>query len=112
MTPKLGFVQCGDTAVRFPFLHVLLLGINYVYLVYVYCCRKEITCKYISRSAVADPGGGGGGHAPPRPVKISHKKDGCQRRLHRFHVSWSPYPAAGSATGVNDHISGSSLRVG
>ena len=37
--------------------------------------------------------------APPGPVKIGHKKDGRQRRPHRFHVSQPPpYPAAGSAT--------------
>ena len=29
-------------------------------------------------------------HAPPGPVKISHKKDGCQRRPHRFHISCPP----------------------
>ena len=35
----------------------------------------------------------------PGPVKIGHKKDGRQRRPHRFHVSRPPpYPAAGSAT--------------
>ena len=27
---------------------------------------------------------------PPRRVKISHKKDGHQRRPHRFHVSRPP----------------------
>ena len=42
------------------------------------------------RNAVADPGGGQGGHGPPRPVKIGHKKDGCRRRAHRFHVSRPP----------------------
>ena len=48
---------------------------------------------------VADPGGGRGGHGPPGPVKISHKKDGHRRRPYRFHVSRPPlYPAAGSAT--------------
>ena len=37
--------------------------------------------------------------APPGPVKIGHKKDGHQRRPHRFHVSRPPpYPATGSAT--------------
>ena len=40
--------------------------------------------------AVADPGGGRGGHGPPGPVKIGHKKDGRRRQLHRFHVSWPP----------------------
>ena len=36
----------------------------------------------------------------PSPVKISHKKDGCQKWPHRFHVSCPPppHPAAGSAT--------------
>ena len=40
--------------------------------------------------------------APPGPVKIDHKKDGRQRRPHRFHVSRPPppYPAAGTATGT------------
>ena len=38
-----------------------------------------------------------GAMPPPGPVEISHKKDGCQRQPHRFHVSRpSPYPAAGS----------------
>ena len=49
--------------------------------------------------SVADPGGGRGGHGPPGPVKIGHKKDGHRRQPHRFHVSRPPpYPAAGSAT--------------
>ena len=54
---------------------------------------------------VADPGGEGEGAMPPGPVKISHKKDGCQRRLHRFRVSRPPplYPATGSATAFVDH---------
>ena len=29
---------------------------------------------------------------PPGPVKISHKKDGRRRQLHKFHVSRSPLP--------------------
>ena len=37
---------------------------------------------------------------PPSPVQISHKKDGHQRRPHRFHVSCPsplpPHPAARS----------------
>ena len=40
--------------------------------------------------SVADPGGGEGAMAPPGPVKIGHKKDGPQRRPHRFHVSRPP----------------------
>ena len=47
---------------------------------------------------VVDPGGQGGHGPPPGPVKINHKKDGRQRRPHRFHISWAPYPAAGSVT--------------
>ena len=39
---------------------------------------------------VADPGGAEGAMAPP--VKIGHKKDGHQRRPHRFHVSRPPLP--------------------
>ena len=35
-------------------------------------------------------------------MKISHKKDGCQRQPHRFHVSHPCYPAAGSATGERE----------
>ena len=31
--------------------------------------------------------GAEGAMAPPSPVKIGHKKDGHQRRPHRFHVS-------------------------
>ena len=40
-------------------------------------------------TAVADPGGPRGPW-PPGPVKISHKKDGRQRRPYRFHVSRPP----------------------
>ena len=37
---------------------------------------------------------------PPGPVQTSHKKDGRQRRQHRFHVSCPPpYPASGSDAG-------------
>ena len=44
-----------------------------------------------SGSAVVDPGGGAeGAMASPCPVKIGHKKDGRQRRPHRFHVSRPP----------------------
>ena len=44
--------------------------------------------------AAADPGGGGGqgDHAPPVPVKTSHKKDGRHRRPLIFHVSCPPPP--------------------
>ena len=51
--------------------------------------------------AVADPGGAEGAMALPSPVQISHKKDGRQRRPHRFHVSCPPppNPAAGSDAG-------------
>ena len=41
----------------------------------------------------------------PSPVKISHKKDGCQRQLHRFHVSRPPsYLVAGSATDLTSLV--------
>ena len=40
--------------------------------------------------SVADPEGAKGAMAPPGPVKIGHKKDGRQRRPHRFHVSRPP----------------------
>ena len=40
--------------------------------------------------SVVDPGGAEGAMAPPGPVKIGHKKDGRQRRPHRFHVSRPP----------------------
>ena len=50
------------------------------------------------RFPVADPGGLGG-HGPPGPVKISHKKDGHQRQLHRFHVSQPPLTPMGGCVG-------------
>ena len=52
----------------------------------------------VLHEAVADPGGVPRGPCPPSPVQISHKKDGRQRRPHRFHVSCPPppHPAAGS----------------
>ena len=40
--------------------------------------------------AVVDPGGPRGPCPPPRPVKISDKKDGNRRQPHRFHVSCPP----------------------
>ena len=53
-------------------------------------------------SLVSSGSRGGGAEGamppPPGPVKISHKKDGRQIRLHGFHVSRPPYLAAGSAT--------------
>ena len=40
-----------------------------------------------------------GSHAPPPPVKNSHKKDGRQARQFIFHVSWPPSRnVSGSAT--------------
>ena len=56
--------------------------------------------KYSYCLSVVDRGGGGArGPWSPGPEKISHKKDGHQRRPHRFHVSRPPlYPAAGSAS--------------
>ena len=40
--------------------------------------------QYSSRSR------GRGSHAPRSCKKINHKKDGCRRRLHTFHVSCRP----------------------
>ena len=51
------------------------------------CIMGKLNC---SLTAVADPGGAKGAMAPPWPCKIGHKKDGCQRRPHRFHVSRPP----------------------
>ena len=51
----------------------------------------EFMIRLLTTTAVADPGGGPRGPwPPPGPVKIGHKKDGCRRRLHRFHVSRPP----------------------
>ena len=62
--------------------------------------RDPWTCLNLCNlDPVADPGGPRGPCPLPGPVKISHKKDGCQRQLHRFHVSHPPpYLTAGSAT--------------
>ena len=58
--------------------------------------RLSLTVSWLSSGS---RGGPRGPWPPPGPVKIGHKKDGRQRRPHRFHVSRSPpYPAAGSAT--------------
>ena len=58
--------------------------------------------------SVADPGGGRGGHGPPPgPVKIGHKKYGCRRRPHRFHVSRPPrltQPLDPLLWGVSSHL--------
>ena len=43
--------------------------------------------NYTMISSGSRGGGCRGGHAPPGPVKTSHKKDGHQRQPHRFHVS-------------------------
>ena len=53
---------------------------------------KLICLLHMSFHTIADPGGARGLCLPPGPVKISHKKDCCQRRPHRFHVSWPPLP--------------------
>ena len=52
---------------------------------------------------VADPGGARGPCPSPGPVKISHKKDGCQRRPHRFHVS-RPHPLPGRWIRYHDNL--------
>ena len=52
-----------------------------------FVCQQWSSC----RGSSSGSGGGEGAMAPPGPVKISHKKDGCQRQPHRFYVS-HPYP--------------------
>ena len=50
-----------------------------------------ILCRYVmAHYTVVDPWGRRGAMAHPGPVKISHKKEGRQRWLHRFHVSRPP----------------------
>ena len=46
----------------------------------------EFCNKQVQPNSIADRGGARG-PCPPGPVKISHKKDGCRIRSHRFHVS-------------------------
>ena len=56
-------------------------------------CNWSEHCRYVlvqNDSAVADPGVVMGAMLPPVPVKISHKKDGCRRWPHRFHISCPP----------------------
>ena len=55
--------------------------------------RRNLHNVIVSESLYSSGSRGGGAEGampPPSPVQISHKKDGCQRRLHRFHVSWAP----------------------
>ena len=55
--------------------------------------RRPLSARDINiRLSVADPGGQGG------HVKLVIKKMATERQLHRFRVSWPPYPATGSAT--------------
>ena len=49
------------------------------------------------QKAVADPGGRGG-HCPPGPVNIGHKKMAADGGCIDFMFLDPPYPAAGSAT--------------
>ena len=66
----------------------------------IHCCYNVISLPALCLPSSGSRGGPRGPWPPrPGPVKIGHKKDGCQRRPHRFHVSRPPpYPAAGSAT--------------
>ena len=68
-------------------------------ILWTYHCKGLIRLKLfqlvvpmipVDSPTVADPGGGARGPCPPGPVKIGHKKDGRQRRPHRFHVSRPP----------------------
>ena len=46
--------------------------------------------EILYKSSSGSRGGPRGPWPPPGPVKIGHKKDGHQRRPHRFHVSCCP----------------------
>ena len=64
-------------------------GKNAVLTVVVTRVNEPVRILFCEKS-VADPGGRGGHDPPPSPVKISHKKDGCQIRPQRFHVFRPP----------------------
>ena len=77
---------------------------SHLWLAVLVCC---CCCPLIGAIAVGFSGkrissgsgrGDQGGHGPPGPVKISHKKDDRQRQPQWLHVSWPPYPATGSVT--------------
>ena len=90
-------VRCCSCLVLLPFYVLLHLHLNLLKgheNIYQFM-RK---CKNISSRGSR---GRGAMLPPPSPVKISHKKDGCRRQPHGFHVSRPlPYPVAGSATGL------------
>ena len=67
------------------------LTIQLVFIEAWLCVVLRFLCHNTSSSG-SRGGGCRGGHGPPGPVKTSHKKDGRQRRPHRFHVSWPPLP--------------------
>ena len=52
--------------------------------------ESHTSCVELALFSCGSGGGGQGGHAPPVPVKTSHKKDGRHRRPLIFHVSWPP----------------------
>ena len=65
-------------------------------------------------SSSGSRGGAEGAMAPPGPVKIGHKKDGHQRRPHRFHVSRPPLtrpldPLLTSSSNSEELVSSSKL---
>ena len=65
----------------------------------MYCIVNVYRQLPIVVLAVADPGGGRGGHGPPPgSVKIRHKKDGRRGRIDFMFLAPPPYPAAGSTT--------------
>ena len=51
---------------------------------------SKLMSNHFSKHSSGSGGGPRGPWPPPGPVKIGHKKDGRQRRLHRFHVSRPP----------------------
>ena len=77
--------ECSTAQQDFVCLFSMTCRTNYPLFLVAITQRLRFLTK-----AVADPGGGRGGHGPPGPVKIGHKKDGCQSRSHRFHVSRPP----------------------
>ena len=69
-------------------IHVVVATISFM------VCQQLYRSSWVfNMDSSGSKEGGRGGHAPsPGPVKITHKKDGHQRRLHRFHVSAPPPP--------------------
>ena len=95
--------------IRFRFLYRSICGYTFTLGILRFLFVAQLVCKtgvllqwkepFNETCCSSGSRGGRGGHGPPGPVKKGHKKDGRQRRPHRFHVSRPPpYPVAGSAT--------------